>query len=50
MKNYKISEIAKLSKTTVKALRVYEEKGLLSPVRHLDSNYRMYAEEVIFKI
>jgi replicative DNA helicase len=50
MKNYKISEIAKLSATTVKALRVYEEKGLLSPVRHLGSNYRMYAEEVICKI
>ncbi|MDO9182316.1 MAG: DnaB-like helicase C-terminal domain-containing protein [Bacteriovorax sp.] len=50
MKNYKISEIAKISATTVKALRVYEEKGLLSPVRHGGSNYRMYAEEVICKI
>ena len=50
MKNFKISEIAKLSETTVKTLRVYEEKGLLSPSRDHNSNYRMYSEFVICKI
>ena len=50
MKSYKISEIAKLSATTVKTLRVYEERGLLSPSRHLGSNYRMYSVEVVCKI
>ena len=50
MKNYKISEIAKLSATTVKTLRVYEEKGLLSPSRHHESNYRLYSEDVVCKI
>ena len=50
MKSYKISEIAKLSATTVKTLRVYEERCLLSPSRHLGSNYRMYSVEVVCKI
>ncbi len=50
MKNLKISEIAKLSGVSVKALRIYEEKGLLAPVRQYESNYRLYAEEDISRI
>jgi replicative DNA helicase len=47
MKKYKISEIAKLSGASAKALRGYEEKGLLVPVRQLESNYRLYSEDMI---
>lgn len=50
MKSYKISEIAKLSGVTVKAIRVYEGKGLLSPTRQSESNYRLYSIDTISKI
>jgi len=30
---------------TVRTLRYYDKMGLLSPVRHADSGYRLYAEE-----
>lgn len=50
MKNYKISEIAKLSGVTVKALRVYEQKGLLTPTRQPESNYRLYSQDHFDKL
>ncbi|OUR93578.1 hypothetical protein A9Q84_19105 [Halobacteriovorax marinus] len=50
MKSYKISQIAKLSGASVKAIRLYEEKGLLAPSRQHDSNYRLYADDSVAKI
>lgn len=47
MKSYKISEIAKISGVSVKALRGYEDKGLLSPDRQFESNYRLYSERMV---
>ncbi len=44
MAGLKIGEVAKLSGTTVKAIRFYESKGLLPrPVRS-PSGYRLYAD------
>jgi DNA-binding transcriptional MerR regulator len=39
---YRIGELARLAGTTVRALRFYEERGLLSPARDAQSAYRRY--------
>ena len=35
-------EIAKQAGVSTKALRIYDEKGLLKPVGHSDGNYKLY--------
>ena len=40
----KIGELAGRTGRTVRALRLYEELGLLSPVERTESGYRMYEE------
>ncbi len=45
MKEYSIKELAELAHTTDRALRYYEECGLLSPRRNTESNYRIYTQE-----
>lgn len=41
---YTIGELARDTGITVKALRVYENSGLIQPVSYTDSNYRLYDE------
>lgn len=42
---FKISEFSKITGLTVKALRYYDQQGLLIPsVRHIDTSYRNYTE------
>ena len=38
----RIGELARLTGKTVRALRLYEEVGLLTPVERTESGYRMY--------
>lgn len=45
----KISEVEKMTGLTAKAIRLYEEKGLISVVRR-DNSYRDYGDEVIDKL
>ena len=45
----KISEIAKETGLTVRAIRYYEELNLIKSDR-LDNNYRSYDKETLFKI
>ncbi len=45
----KISEIAKETGLTVRAIRYYEELNLIKSDR-LDNNYRSYDKEALFKI
>lgn len=42
---YKISEFSKITSLTVKALRYYDEEGMLKPSIRLDNHYRVYSQE-----
>jgi DNA-binding transcriptional MerR regulator len=42
---YKIGEFSKLTNITIKALRFYDEQGLLKPSQRSDNNYRFYSEK-----
>lgn len=47
---YSISEVAKITNLTARALRHYEEKGLISSSRRGQNGYRYYSEDVISKV
>ncbi|HKL74342.1 MAG TPA: MerR family transcriptional regulator [Clostridia bacterium] len=47
---YKIGEFSTLSKTTVKALRYYEKKGILSPEFINENGYRYYSSKQLTEI
>lgn len=42
---YKIGGFSKITGLTVKALRYYDEQGILAPSERLKSNYRLYNEQ-----
>ena len=44
---YTIGQLAKLAGISTKALRVYENKGLISPKRNVDNGYRIYGEDAV---
>ena len=46
----RISQIAQKTGKTSRALRYYEELGLLLPKQRTDAGYRMYGEDAILKI
>ncbi|MBV7391470.1 MULTISPECIES: MerR family transcriptional regulator [Enterococcus] len=43
-KNYKISEVARLTNLSIPTLRYYEELGLLQPKRS-ENNYRLFTKK-----
>ncbi|WP_378955229.1 MerR family transcriptional regulator [Pelosinus sp. sgz500959] len=47
---YKIEEVAKQTGLTKRALRYYEELGLIQPSTRTDGGYRLYSEEDITQI
>ena len=47
---YRIEEVAQKTKLTKRALRYYEELGLVSPSGRTDSGYRMYTDSDIEQI
>lgn len=47
---YKIDEVAQKTKLTKRALRYYEELGLVSPSGRTDSGYRMYTDADVEQI
>lgn len=47
---FQIEEAAKKTGLTTRTLRYYEEKGLLVPTRHGDSNYRLYTQADIERL
>ena len=49
-KLYKISELASLCGVTVRALRIYETKGLLMPEHIAESGHRYYNSENILRL
>lgn len=50
MNTYKIGEIARLSNVNIETIRFYERKGLVSPIKRLESGYRIFSEETVRKI
>lgn len=47
---YRIEEVAKKTSMTKRALRYYEELGLVSPSGRTDSGYRMYTDADVEQI
>ncbi len=47
---YRIGEFARLAGTTVRALRFYEERGLLFPARDAQSDYRVYGPDEVNRL
>jgi MerR family copper efflux transcriptional regulator len=45
-----IGEVARRSGFTVKALRLYDRRGLLPPCAHRPSGYRLYREEDLHRL
>lgn len=44
---YTIGQLAKLAGITTKTLRVYENKGLITPKRNSENDYRIYGDEAV---
>ncbi|MBK1813166.1 methyltransferase domain-containing protein [Clostridium sp. YIM B02505] len=49
-KGYNISEIAEMFNITTNKIRFYEKKGLLTPIRQDDNQYRRFNEEDIVRL
>ena len=45
VKNYRIGEIASFYGISLDAARLYDKKGILSPVKDTSNNYRSYSRE-----
>lgn len=45
-KQYTIGQLAQLTDMSTKALRIYEEKGLITSIRNENNNYRLFDESV----
>lgn len=50
MKMFLISDIAKLTNTTIDAVRFYEKKGLLKPVYKAENQYRYYDQSSLARL
>ncbi len=49
MKEWTVSELARLAGISVRALHHYDEIGLLVPVRVGENRYRYYGEEELLR-
>lgn len=49
-RTYKVGELAKATGKTVRALHLYEERGLLEPVERSRGGYRLYGEDAIKRV
>jgi DNA-binding transcriptional MerR regulator len=46
----KVGDLARAVQKTVRAMHLYEELGLLSPVSRTAGNYRLYTEEAVDRV
>src|SRR5262245_44197266 len=46
----KVGELARLSGKTVRALHLYEERGLLDPIERSKGGFRLYAEDALVRV
>ncbi|GBG04236.1 MerR family DNA-binding transcriptional regulator [Lactobacillus rodentium] len=44
LKQYSVSEVAKMLKVSPRTIRFYDEKNLVSPMRVEENGYRVYSE------
>ena len=49
-RTYKVGELAKVSGKTVRALHLYEERGLLEPIERSKGGFRLYAEDALVRV
>jgi MerR family copper efflux transcriptional regulator len=49
-RTYKVGELAKASGKTVRALHLYEERGLLEPIERSKGGYRLYADDALVRV
>ena len=47
---YSIGEVAKITGTTVKTVRYYDQIGLVKPVTHTEGGHRLYTTEEIWRL
>ena len=45
-RQYTIGQLAQLTDMSTKALRIYEQKGLIKSTRNKNNNYRYFEESV----
>jgi DNA-binding transcriptional MerR regulator len=50
MKTYSVKQLASMAGISVRALHVYDEKGLLPPATRTESGYRRYGEEELLRL
>ena len=46
----KVGELARLAGKTVRALHLYEERGLLEPIERSKGGFRLYAEDALVRV
>jgi len=49
-RNLRVGELARQSGKTVRALHLYEERGLLDPLERSKSGYRLYAKDALVRV
>lgn len=49
-RNLRVGELARQSGKTVRALHLYEERGLLDPIERSKGGYRLYAKDALVRV
>jgi len=50
VRTLRVGELARLSGKTVRALHLYEERGLLVPIERSKGGYRLYAQDALTRV
>jgi MerR family copper efflux transcriptional regulator len=50
VRTLRVGELARMSGKTVRALHLYEERGLLVPVERSKGGYRLYAQDALVRV
>ena len=50
LRTHKVGELARLSGKTVRALHLYEERGLLEPIERSKGGFRLYADDALVRV
>lgn len=50
VRTLRVGELARLSGKTVRALHLYEERGLLDPVERSKGGYRLYGQDALVRV
>jgi len=50
LRTLRVGELARLSGKTVRALHLYEERGLLDPVERSKGGYRLYGQDALVRV